>query len=58
MNLVAVAVAAPVAVLVLFDPSILLWLIGFGAVVYLPTMWLQEKVIGEKPITGVDKSRK
>lgn len=47
---------APVAILVLFEPSILLWVGGFFALIYLPLLWLQEKAIGEKPITGSKES--
>lgn len=54
MNWVPFAFFGPIAVLCLFEPSILLWLAGFFVLVYVPAWWLLDKLIGEKPTKGPD----
>jgi hypothetical protein len=57
MNLVAIALVAPVVILALFEPSIIPWLAGF-VLAYLLAWWLLDKTIGKKPITSGNDGKK
>lgn len=46
MNWVGVAVFGPIVLLCLGDPTILLELIAFVVLVYIPAWWLLEKALG------------
>jgi hypothetical protein len=47
----------PMVILIVAEPSTLLWLFGF-AVVYGVLLWLLDLAIGKKPIKGDDEKPK